>query len=355
MDARLRREVSEQDKRLCNLSRSRKISVVATLLLSLPFLVAALIWLPSLSDSRPWIGYSAGVLLFIEWMWRKGYPALKRRIAEAYREITIGGLRQVPGLCKRAYNDPGLFGLSLRVAIVLLLLYPLSIMLRIVLPFVFHPIFLLALTCVSSLAFIHWVWRRGYPALQQKLGPTGMRYMYGALVTATGGLAYVFARLYLNTLTGVDPGNFPKALTALTTFALVPASIFTIALIAALMSFGFMVAMVIAMGWSEIQRYSQQVRWLLGLPLSQARALPVGRIMVNMLGAFGIIAFCSLLVEGEVPPINHVVRAVAAYTLVVTEFSYDHTCPGSSKERLVARLKDFKEAKPPTVLIAEPL
>jgi hypothetical protein len=75
--------------------------------------------------------------------------------------------------------------------------------------------------------------------------------------------------------------------------------------------------------------------------------------MVNLAGAFGIFAFCGLLVVGEVPPINHVVRVVAAYTLVATEFSYDQTCPGSSKGRLVARLKDFKEAKPPRVLIAE--
>jgi hypothetical protein len=66
-----------------------------------------------------------------------------------------------------------------------------------------------------------------------------MRYVYGALATAIGGLAFVFARLYFNTLTGVDPGNFPKALTALTTFATVPAAIFTIALTAALIGFGF--------------------------------------------------------------------------------------------------------------------
>jgi hypothetical protein len=74
---------------------------------------------------------------------------------------------------------------------------------------------------------------------------------------------------------------------------------------------------------------------------------------VNLFGAFGVYAFCSLLVAGEVPPINHAVRVVAAYTLVATEFSYDQTCPASSKERLVARLKDFKEAKPLRVLFAE--
>jgi hypothetical protein len=53
--------------------------------------------------------------------------------------------------------------------------------------------------------------------------------------------------------------------------------------------------------------------------------------MVNLLGAFGVFAFCSLLGAGEVPPINHVVRVVAAYTVVATEFSYDQTYLESSK------------------------
>jgi hypothetical protein len=56
---------------------------------------------------------------------------------------------------------------------------------------------------------------------------------------------------------------------------------------------------------------------------------------------------------GAVPLINQAARIVAAYALVTTEFSYDHTCPASNKERLVTRLKDFKETKPPRVLFAE--
>jgi hypothetical protein len=93
MNAWVLREVSEQYKRFCNLFRCRKVFVVGTLLLSLLWVVVALLWLPRLIDSRPWIGYSAGAIVCIEWMWRRGYPALKRRIAEAYREITTGGLR----------------------------------------------------------------------------------------------------------------------------------------------------------------------------------------------------------------------------------------------------------------------
>jgi hypothetical protein len=154
-------------------------------------------------------------------------------------------------------------------------------------------------------------------------------------------------------LTGVDPGNFPKALTALTTFALVPASIFTIALIAALISFGLMMAMFIDMVWCELHNHWQQFRAMCSLSRRQAWFLPSWRIMVNLFGAFGVMGFCTMLVAGEVPPINHMVRVVAAYTLVATEFSYDHTCPASSQERLVARLKDFTERKPPRVLFAE--
>jgi len=107
------------------------------------------------------------------------------------------------------------------------------------------------------------------------------------------------------------------------------------------------------MVWDEIQGYSRKVRWLLGLPPSQARALLTGRITVNLVGALGVCAFCSLLGAGEVPPINHVVRGVAAYTLVATEFSYDQTCAVSSEERWVAPLKDRKEMKTSRVIIAD--
>jgi hypothetical protein len=180
-----------------------------------------------------------------------------------------------------------------------------------------------------------------------------MRYVYGALVMATGGHAAVFAHQYLNTLTGVAPDNFPKAFAALTTFALVPASIFTIALTATLIGFGFMVVMFIDVVWCELHNHWQQFRAMYSLSRPQAWFLPSWRIMVNLFGAFGVMAFCTMLVAGEVPPINHMVRVVAAYTLVATEFSYDHTCPASSQERLVARLKDFTERKPPRVLFAE--
>jgi hypothetical protein len=353
MKASLLDQVLEQYKAFCSLSRRDKMTHVGLLLLCLPLVVAAVIWLPRLYDSQPWVGPSLCALLFIHWMWHRGYPALKRRIAEGYHEIATGGLRQVPRLFKRTWNDPGLFGLLFRIVIFLLLIYPFVIVFHAALPFVFHPIFLFTFASVCSLVFIHWVWRQAYPALQQKLGPTVMRYVYKLLVIAIGGLAFVFARQYLNTLTGVDPGNFPTARIALATFALVPASIFSIALIAALIGFGFTVAMFIDMVWCELHNHWQQFRAMWSLSRPQAWFLPDWRIMVNLFGAFGIFAFCSLLVVGEIPPLNRVGRVVAAYTLVFTEFSYDHTCPRSSKERLVARLKEFKETKPPRFLFAE--
>jgi hypothetical protein len=103
MKASILDQVSEQYKAFCSLSRRDKITRVGLRLLCLSLVVASDIWLPQLYDSQPWIGLSFGALLFIHWMWHRGYPALKRRIAEWYREIATGGLRQVPGLCKRVY------------------------------------------------------------------------------------------------------------------------------------------------------------------------------------------------------------------------------------------------------------
>jgi hypothetical protein len=232
-------------------------------------------------------------------------------------------------------------------------MYPFAIVFRAVLPIIFNPIFVFTLLAVCSLAFIHWVWRRAYPAFQHKLGPTGMRYVHRALLMVTGGLAAVFAHQYLNTLTGVAPDNFPKAFLALTTFALAPASIFTIALTAALIGFGFMAVMFIEVVWCELHNHWQQFRAMWSSSRPQVWYLPSWRIMVNLFGAFGVFAFSTMVVAGEVQPINHVSRVVAAYTLVWTEFSHDHTCPASSKKRLVARLKEFRETKPPRFIFAE--
>lgn len=333
MKALILDQVSRAYKTFCSLSRRDQIIGVSLLLLSLPLGIAMSTWLPRLDESQPWIGPSLCAVLFIRWMWHQGYPALKHRITEAHHEIAMGGLRQIPGLFKRTWNEPGLFGLLFRLVVFLLLLYPFAVVLRVVLPFVFHPISLCTLAGICSLAFIHWVWRWAYPALQQRLRTKGMGCVYSLLVTAIAGLAYILARQYLNMLTGVDPGNFPTALGTLTTFALVPAFFFVIALTAALIGFGFMVALIIDM----------PQMWL----------LPGWRITVNALGAFGVFAFCSLLVMGEIPATKDVARVVAAYTLVTTEFFYDQTCPKSSKERLVARLKDLKETKPPRALFAE--
>ncbi|MDQ3830812.1 MAG: hypothetical protein M3361_16210, partial [Candidatus Tectomicrobia bacterium] len=42
------------------------------------------------------------------------------------------------------------------------------------------------------------------------------RWLRYLLQAVTAALAYVQARFYINELTGVDPGNFPTALSALT-------------------------------------------------------------------------------------------------------------------------------------------
>jgi hypothetical protein len=339
----------------CSLLRRDKIVSIGVLVLSLILAPVAVIWLHRLFDSNPWIAYSAGVLLFIRWMWYEGYPALKRRITEGYHEIATGGVRQVPGLCKRSWNDPGLFGTFFRLVIFLLLIYPFVIVFRAALPVIFHPIFLFTSFGVCSLVFIHWMWRRVYPALQRQLGTIGKGCVYSLLGMSASGLAYVFARQYINTVTGVDPGNFSKALGTLTTFALVPALFYIIALSAALIGVGFMAVMIIDTIGCDLLNHWQQFRALWSSSRPQTWFLPHWRIPVNMIGAFGIFLFCGLLMVGEEAPISYAGRAVATHILVFTEFSHDHTCPRSSKERLVARLNDFQETKPRRFLFAEQL
>ena len=45
-------------------------------------------------------------------------------------------------------------------------------------------------------------------------------------------------------------------------------------------------------------------------------------------------------------------RIIAAYVLVATQFSYDHTCAVSRKDRWVARLQDRKEMKASVISLA---
>jgi hypothetical protein len=69
---------------------------------------------------------------------------------------------------------------------------------------------------ISTLMFIFTVWSKWYPALKTKLNPTMRRWLLVILNALAGFLGHVYARHYLNTLTEVDPTNFPRALLAFT-------------------------------------------------------------------------------------------------------------------------------------------
>lgn len=357
MEAWVHREVSEQYKRFCTLSRPRKL----ILLLSPPFLVTASFLLSRLIDSRPWIGYGAGAIVFINWLWHWWYPTLKRRITEEYeeyREIATGGLRRVPILCKHLYRGKGPLASWLKVVLLIALLYPFPFgsVLQIVLQFiVLHPLIPWVAMCGCALAFIRWVWSRGYPALKQKLGPTGIDYVrrpFLWLLGMNGPLlvfAYISARASINTLTGVDPTNFPYALATLTALAMVPTWLTFIGVIAGI---GCMVTIFVIPSLWRLYHW-QQGRALLGLPLAQERAVPTCRLIVNGFGALGIFGLCGLLATGEIPMLSQAVHTITTYTLIGTEFSPDRTCAVSNEQRWIARLKDRKEMKVSQFLIAE--
>ncbi len=323
MKAWARVEASMLHERFSNAPRHDQIVMISALLITLSLPIG--LFAPLSFLSKIWVGIFLGIWASDQ-LWR------------AYRQTTTRRLLEI--LCRIA------------VLVVLLLLLKFagpSVLLWVLR----HPSILVAAGGVCALIFLYDVWHRQYPMLQQKLGPTGMRYVYGLLGIVIPGLAFVFARTDINTLTGVPPLNFPTALATLTTFALVPATILTIALIAALLVMGYMAAMFIADIRDWIQRFSQLIRSLLGLSPAQKRAIPIDRIFVNGIGAFWVFGFCCMFLAGEVPGVNRVVRVVATYVLVQTEFSYDRTCAVSSKTRWVARLQDRKEMTASQVMIVE--
>ena len=64
--------------------------------------------------------------------------------------------------------------------------------------------------------FISVVWSKWYPTLQDKLGSTLVKWVFKVGLNGLAGFGgYLYAHYYLNTLTGVDPNNFPKTLLAI--------------------------------------------------------------------------------------------------------------------------------------------
>ena len=183
-------------------------------------------------------------------------------------------------------------------------------------------------------------WHWWFP--DQPFNPTVKRWLRYLLQLITAGFAYAHARFYINFLTGVDPGNFPAALAALTILN----TLFWWMLI---LPFIMLVMTAVYMG----------VAYIAGLRGAIGTA-EIGGISGERWGFRGWGAISTVLIvlmltgtQVEHPWPQRASRLIAAYVLVAAEFSYDRTCAVSSKDRLVARLKDFKEMKVSKVIIAE--
>jgi hypothetical protein len=201
------------------------------------------------------------------------------------------------------------------------------------------------------------------------------------------GVAYVEVRRYRNELTGVDPGNFPIALAALTTLFTVPMWLAISPLIVMMITVGY----VIRYYWARITtrrgRYrTSSIYWQQELDLAQ-----IGRhggplkyltdrwykvrnfqsirsfwgldfaedqnLFTQKLRAAGatclFISLVVLFLFMDAPWSQPIIRFIATNVLVATEFSYDRTCAVSSEGRLVAVLKYRREMRTSIVSIAD--
>jgi hypothetical protein len=205
--------------------------------------------------------------------------------------------------------------------------------------------------------FIAKIWYKWYPRIKQKLDPAIGRALFVVLNGIAGVYAHILARHYINTLTGVDPNNFPTVLLTFTGIAFLCAWLYLIA-IGAVFFFTWYLMWVMYIR-STGQRVWNEIRVLLVLIgllapkrepkryiALQQRRDSMRHHAVNVFGSVGIAFLCSLppYIASQTP-FDRWVKMVASTVLVLSEFSYDRTCAVSSEERLVAPLKERKDGK----------
>jgi hypothetical protein len=180
----------------------------------------------------------------------------------------------------------------------------------------------LAICGIGALAFIYYdgqhVWSWWFP--DESFNPTVKRWLRYLLQAGTAAFAYVQARFAINVLTGVDPGNFPTALAALTALSTLVMWLAVLPAVLMVMSAFYAVAMGIA-----------GIREKIGL--TETPGISRHRWGFRAFGAFSL-AFTCMVAYGlpsENVSVQRVVRIVASTVLVATEFSYDQTCAVSSK------------------------
>jgi len=197
---------------------------------------------------------------------------------------------------------------------------------------------------IGALVFLYYdgshVWSWWFP--DQPFNPTVKRWLRYLLQAITAGMAYAQVRVFINLVTGVDPGNFPTALTALAALNTLVMWLVVIPAVLLLMSAFYAVAMSVAsvrekIGFSETPGVSRR-RW--GL---------------RAFGAFSLVFICMAAygLPADTIFVPRAVHIFATHVLIATEYSYDQTCAVSSERRLVAQLKDRRERPVSLVSIAE--
>jgi hypothetical protein len=193
---------------------------------------------------------------------------------------------------------------------------------------------------ISALAFVYQLWQAWYP--DEHMGPLVRRYGFRVLQLLAVALAYVQARGSINMLTGVDPGNFPTALAALTALLAIRAWLVVIAWASLLMLPVYLVTAYVAGLRREMD-------------FTDLRGISPGGWAFRVFGVLSLVVICLMAfgLPAEHPSVQGAARIVASTVLIATEFSYDQTCALSSERRLVAQLKYRREMKTSIVSIAE--
>jgi hypothetical protein len=149
-------------------------------------------------------------------------------------------------------------------------------------------------------------------------------------------------RVYLNYLTGVDPGNFPTALAALTVLN---------AIVWWLLVLGWI--MLVTAGVYAGRALMAGLRGEFGpAKIGGVSATRWGLRMAGA-GSLFVVSMLAIGLPSDTPWLQRAARILVTNVLVFTEYSYNQTCAVSSEQRLVAHLKDRKEMRASIISIAE--
>jgi hypothetical protein len=119
------------------------------------------------------------------------------------------------------------------------------------------PLIATVLYSIGLFSFIYAVWSKWYPTLQNKFNHTVTTWVFKIGLNGLAGFGgYLYAHMYLNTLTGVDPNNFPKTLLAFTVPFAGYVWLLFITLGAFLVVTGYMLWLLGVMVWNRFIRFA---------------------------------------------------------------------------------------------------